>query len=449
MRIKLVLPLLFLLIVQSAYGQRRARQTDFVSLINRASAPRIFIDHIVLPADSNRSVMSVIFRFDNDFLPFKKISPSDDFEVPAGKEYYVTARLNSDVFKGKSKQRGNPEVVSRDAWIDTLFTNTFEETESRKLYASGSLSSTLDPGNYYYVLQLSLMGNPNERNSNRRDVVIPDWTKKETGEIYLMADNLSKNNAVQTELPLLNMEDNVPFGKDFFALIRIPDYEPSSEYSIRISKARANPKDTTKANSVYEESIDVNDIQTNVLPQLMDGERPVITLKTTSESFTYALVKIPNTTFENSAYVMEILGNENKVIAKTFFRSYWPDMPASLYNLDVSLDMLKYIVKEEQLKELKTGNAKEKEAKFREFWKSKDPTPNTVYNELMAEYYRRIDYAFKEFGNRGNLNGQDSDQGEIYIKFGPPDSKERQFPTNGEVIEIWQYPNRKFVFKAQ
>ncbi|HCD52106.1 MAG TPA: hypothetical protein DEQ34_06655, partial [Balneolaceae bacterium] len=65
MRIKLVLPLLFLLIVQSAYGQRRARQTDFVSLINRASAPRIFIDHIVLPADSNRSVMSVIFRFDN------------------------------------------------------------------------------------------------------------------------------------------------------------------------------------------------------------------------------------------------------------------------------------------------------------------------------------------------------------------------------------------------
>lgn len=66
----------------------------------------------------------------------------------------------------------------------------------------------------------------------------------------------------------------------------------------------------------------------------------------------------------------------------------------------------------------------------------------------MAEYYRRIDYAFKEFSNRGNLAGHESDQGKVYINYGPPDSKDRQFPKNGEVIEIWKYGNKRFVFEA-
>ena len=77
-----------------------------------------------------------------------------------------------------------------------------------------------------------------------------------------------------------------------------------------------------------------------------------------------------------------------------------------------------------------------------------DPTPNTVLNERMAEYYRRIDYAFKQFGNRGNLAGHESDQGKVFINFGPADEIDRQFPTNGKVIEIWKYGSKNFIFEA-
>jgi GWxTD domain-containing protein len=110
--------------------------------------------------------------------------------------------------------------------------------------------------------------------------------------------------------------------------------------------------------------------------------------------------------------------------------------------------MLKYILSKNELERIKRGSEEERERKFREFWEQRDPTPNTVYNELMAEYYRRIDYAFKEFGSQENPMGHENDQGEVYIKYGPPNEKERIFPPNGKTREIWKYSDRTFVFEA-
>nr|WP_286670562.1 GWxTD domain-containing protein [Fodinibius salsisoli] len=109
--------------------------------------------------------------------------------------------------------------------------------------------------------------------------------------------------------------------------------------------------------------------------------------------------------------------------------------------------MLHYIVNEKTLDQLRSGSESAREQKFRAFWEKRDPTPDTEYNELMAEYYRRIDYAYQNF-TTNNTIGYESDQGEIYIKFGPPENKERRFPANGSTIEIWTYPNRQFVFRA-
>ncbi|NIT58652.1 MAG: GWxTD domain-containing protein, partial [Aliifodinibius sp.] len=67
--------------------------------------------------------------------------------------------------------------------------------------------------------------------------------------------------------------------------------------------------------------------------------------------------------------------------------------------------------------------------------------------ELMAEYYRRIDHAYKKFTTENTI-GFNSDRGEIYIKYGPPNDINRKFPKNGATTEIWTYPDRIFVFKA-
>ncbi len=425
---------------------QRPNRVSYTALMNRANAPQVFIDEIILPTEDGNANLSLIFRFDNDFLPYKKISPSDDIVAPEGMEYFTIVRLNSEIYKGKiSRKRSATEVgtATRDLWIDTLYTKTFEDTESKSLYASGSLSNTLEPGEYNYVLQLSMMESTRERNSNRQNIRIWDWDSKPAGEIYFV-----KNSSSGENMPLMNMDESVLFGKDFKTLIRIPNYSADTEYTLNVNKARMGRRDTTKAESVYSKTISQSDVISDVIPVLTEGEDPTLKFADSELGFSYVLLSIPNKEFENSAYVIDVTSSDSdKPVAKSFFRSYWPNMPASLLNLDIALNNMQFIISETQLKELKSGNAKEKEEKFRAFWESRDPTPNTVYNELMTEYYRRVDFAFTEFRNPGNPNGHETDQGEVYIKFGPPDSKDRRFPSKGNVIEVWEYPGRTFVFE--
>ncbi len=106
---------------------------------------------------------------ENSFLPFKKLSVDDEIDAPETAEFYSMARLNTEIFKGKAskKELKNIAPVSRDLWQDTLFVNNYEDTKSKMKYASGRLVTELDPGMYNYVLQLSLMDETDDRNSQR------------------------------------------------------------------------------------------------------------------------------------------------------------------------------------------------------------------------------------------------------------------------------------------
>jgi len=359
-------------------------------------------------------------------------------------------RLNSEIFAGGLKRRQQPSSnsVARDAWRDTVYTSTFDETQSRDLYASGSLSLQLAPGTYNYMLQLSMMQEVSERNTQRRSITIPDLNKNKMGEVYLIK-KVDVSDSSEPVLMLTNMQNNVLFGDDFHALIRIPEFDSSLNYTLKINNANISRNDTTSGDNVFSYQLTENDININSTITLNKRKDPSLNLIKGDHSFTYALVKIPASRFDNASYLLTLTKEDDtKPIARYLFKSYWPDMPASLYSLDVSINMLEYIIADEQLNRINSGNEKERERKFREFWENKDPTPNTVYNELMAEYYRRIDYAFKEFGSEQNPLGHRSDQGDVYIKFGPPDNKERIFPPGENTREIWKYPNRTFVFEA-
>jgi GWxTD domain-containing protein len=438
---------LSLFLSSMAFSQRQ--RVDYIDLINRASIPQIFFDNIILPTEEGKAEMGIIFRFNNDFLPYKKITVNSELEAPEGSEYYTIVRLNKEVFKGRAdrgrRNSDQVEVASRDMWIDTLYTTTFEDTESNKLYASGSLLTELEPGEYNNVLQLSLIENTNDHNSNQRNFRIPDWETKPNGEIYL----LKSGDLDRTKYELTNIGNNIFFGEDFQTLIRIPDYSEESEYTVSVYKMNAGRRDTTKGESVFEYTLTTDEIITGKRPILTKGEDPSLSMVDSELGFTYSLLTIPHSTFQNAAYRLEVTSADgDQPIATKFFRSYWPDMPASLLNLDIAIDHLKFILNEDQVKEIKDGSSTEKEQKFREFWERRDPSRGTVYNELMAEYYRRIDYAFLEFSNRGNFAGHESDQGKVYINYGPADSIDRQFPTNGKVVEIWKYGDKSFVFEA-
>jgi GWxTD domain-containing protein len=94
----------------------------------------------------------------------------------------------------------------------------------------------------------------------------------------------------------------------------------------------------------------------------------------------------------------------------------------------------------------------EREKFIEDFWRSRDPDPDTEENEFKQEYFERVAYANEHFssGKPGRL----SDRGRIYIKFGKPDGIESH-PAGGQYErEPWEgggststYPFEKWFYR--
>ena len=430
-----------------SYAQGRVSYRDLAS---RDQQRNTYFDFFTLPGSVDGKVNFVsTFRVDYNFLPFKKMNQSD-----TDKQFYSPLGLSMEVFKAKERRKSDDriaveglETVTRTAWRDTAFAESYEQTQSNKSFISGNMTVEIDPGLYNYMLQIAPGEDTRERTSRVRQVDIKPYESQETGNI-LLAESVEQNMGRQ-KVNLMNYGQNVYYGKDFHALVHLPESNGESSYTLNIHEIEINKRDTTRKQAIYSQKIAADDLVKNVKP-VIDGQKEQISLllNEADNGHTYALVKIPNSTFANSVYRMEVSQEgQTKPAARTIFRSLWLEMPTSLLNLDVAIDMLKFIVSKDEIKRIKSGSQEEREKKFREFWEAKDPTPSTEYNELIAEYYRRIDYAYEQFSTINNI-GYESDQGKIYIKYGPPNNIERKFPTGEPAVEIWTYDNRQFVFEA-
>jgi len=130
------------------------------------------------------------------------------------------------------------------------------------------------------------------------------------------------------------------------------------------------------------------------------------------------------------------------------FRMIWPDMPRSLRNVDEAIAFLRYIASEATVDSLLDGPLEARWTNLERFWKPRDRSPETAPNEVMTEYYRRVDHARETFGTLRQPDGFLSDRGRIYVLHGPATSTERSLdPTEG-FREVWTYArsNKTFVF---
>ena len=111
------------------------------------------------------------------------------------------------------------------------------------------------------------------------------------------------------------------------------------------------------------------------------------------------------------------------------------------------LEPLTYIARSEEIERLRNLSAADQAAGWEEFWRRRDPTPDTPRNEALIEFIRRVRYAERHFQGYGP--GWRSDMGRIYIRYGPPDQIEtRAASSEMPQMEIWYYHNpfRTFVF---
>ena len=89
-----------------------------------------------------------------------------------------------------------------------------------------------------------------------------------------------------------------------------------------------------------------------------------------------------------------------------------------------------YIITDEERKAFKKLQTDDERERFiEEFWRRRDPDPDTDENEFKEEYYERIAYANEHFSS--GIPGWKSDRGRIWIMYGKPDERESH-PMGGQ-----------------
>ena len=463
--------LMLLFCIMTSYSAQ-AQSSDYERLARQNDRPAHFIDTIMLPGDQPESVkMTSIFRIAYPFLAFKKSGnrSKGTFASSAGLNLEVFESPRNDLRVNKQVEVDELKSAGRASWQDTAYASTYEQTQSNDETLSGSMQVEIQPGFYSYLLQLKINDEVSGRNSRTQNVRIFPYNEQQNGEIILIKSVDDAQNP--SSLTLMNMGENVEYGKDFYAFVHLPNYDAGTTYSYRVD--RIDHEEATeferekRVSRTFDESengdhrpsvvksftqqpIPAKQLLTNVKPTLVNAPSKELTLQLSGSDtgFAYALIKVPNKSYPNAFYQIQVMADgDDRPVARRYFQSYWSNIPASLLSLDVAIDMLRFIVDKDTIKQINSGSDREREQKFRDFWTKKDPTPDTEFNELQAEYYRRIDYAYEEYSSE-QQPGYESDRGKVYIRFGKPDDIKRTFPTNGPTTEVWTYPSRKFVFKA-
>ncbi|MGB4703554.1 MAG: GWxTD domain-containing protein [Candidatus Saccharicenans sp.] len=105
------------------------------------------------------------------------------------------------------------------------------------------------------------------------------------------------------------------------------------------------------------------------------------------------------------------------------------------------LSVVRYIISPEERKTFLNLPPTERKNFIEEFWKRRDPIPETEVNEFKEEYFLRIEQANKFF-SEGGRPGWLTDRGRIWVTLGPPDHRET-YPRGqsfyGYPVEIWHY----------
>ncbi|MEO6695596.1 MAG: GWxTD domain-containing protein [Ignavibacteria bacterium] len=312
------------------------------------------------------------------------------------------------------------EVVSNESITDYVSTTKKEQKtleESAKFIVK---EFYLNPGMYNIEVTLSDINTKKEKTTKDKIEII-DYAQKDISfSDIMLVSNMKQEGGKKVITPLIDKNiDNLKEVFLFFEVYNSKDQNVVNDFSYKIT----NNKD-----KVFEKG--------NYTYTLLPGINKFFE-------------KIPTTNLVFGDYKLEIKDNSNgQLLAEKEFSNKLSGLYVNNKDMSVLIDQLIYIASGDELSKIKNGSTDElKEKYFIEFWRSKDPSPNTSRNELMQEYYRRIKTANDRYSHY--IDGWKTDMGMVYIIFGEPSNIERfPFTDNSKPYEIWDFynENRQFVF---
>jgi GWxTD domain-containing protein len=323
-------------------------------------------------------------------------------------------------------------LVAREIQDRQVITDKYAETTSDLRFHFSRITFEIAPGDYY--VHAVLTDRETQKFGQRRmDILVRTFREKEIGVSDLIfADRIQKD----TLSDIINIVPNVfkSFDNDFKRyLVYFEIYDGRFAFSRRDSLGQL-PAGTDRISLRYR----VLDKGQNVVVE--DSMQKEI-----GQFQTFTSIEIDKQNISYGKYILDVSIHRDgqRASSKSVFdvrlSTFSNPTQSAAFDLDEAIRQMRHVARNVNLGKILKGTKDEKARFFAEFWKTKDPTPSTEKNELMEEYYRRIDYANRYF-HAGYRDGWESDRGMVYVILEAPDDIERHpYESDSKPYEIWYY----------
>jgi GWxTD domain-containing protein len=363
----------------------------------------------------------------------KQVVISYNYKIPYNKLIFEKA---DKVFKSAFRimlevtdSKGN--FVIRQSKEGGITVKSFSETDSPFLFAEGNISLTVDSGSYKIIPIFRDLKTPDEIRMKDIELHTSSYLSKNilAPIIVNTKKDLCGNKSLYT---LANLSGDLPFDESSYDLLF-----PVSDTTVKsIEITAVNNEDT-----VYKGKLSNFFYSSNSIAEC-SGKLSLDNTGSGTQCKNFILTGISNMCNEGSLILSVSRDLKEKPrVFKTEVK--WYSKPVSLSDPKMAIQALKIIESDDTVKAMLDVSRKDQFKVLFNYWKKHDPNPASKYNPVMAEYYKRVDYAIQNFSSLDKKNGALTDRGRIFVKFGQPSNIERTSSGDNKIVEIWSYINPK------
>jgi GWxTD domain-containing protein len=371
------------------------------------------------------------FPTEQDYLVYYsyKISYSQLFFEKNADQFNAGFSVNIEI----KDSAGN--IVKRTFDDRKISVKNFEETNSQTTFLQGVINFNLPEGKYQLL------------------AIISDQISKRERRIPSISLDINKSKSILNPI-VFDPGKIICDGINAFVLSNnsasIPFNKPTNDLVVPVANQEINSL-SIKVRRGDKILIDEEKVTESFLAHpgiKLCEDKVVITQSADTSKLKIFLIKDFSSKLTEGPIQLEIYPDD-AVDKKQIFNLnvIWIRKPVSLLDPEQAIKFIEIIESKDVVSNIFSFSSDDIESLYN-YWNKQDPTPETKFNELMSEFYTRVDYCELNFRSLAGNGGAKSDRGKTYIKFGPPDSIDRDTDNQDKVVESWIYKKsqRKFVF---
>ncbi len=315
----------------------------------------------------------------------------------------------------------------------SVFLNNYKQTKSKSDYLEGLVNISLSKGKY--KLEPTVLFKYQKHSISLKEISIKlgnDSLKIDKPILVSSGEDLIDK---MTSYKMLSFGKIIPFSSSA-KMFLVPIHD-SSVTKIKVSLFQNKHKILEKSISNYAIGNVTFHEYTNGLFVNINSVKP--------SSHIFSINNIEKYVDEGKVKLIVSYGDKSRVFD---FKVQWLNKPIILKDVEYSILLIEKIWGKLDIDKILRLDDEKQYFALKKYLSKYDTDSSTKFNEVMAEFYNRVDYAIFNFGKGIDKNNALSDMGKTYIKYGKPDSRKRVYSKKNNVLDIWNYikPKKEFVF---